>query len=427
MVRGEIEWEFSENEDGSGSFMATNKAINLIRQHLTRGEIEVAQSLYESCAEDVGDELLLELDVASTHLQKSLANLFYRSRDYRRAAQTCVRLGEWAQAARAFQSAGDYSGAAEAYLRAGNTPEAAAHFEKAGQTQRAIELYKSSNNLGRAADVAAASGDLVSAAKMWAKAGNRLAAIRSLSSISAGHPNYAEATSLLQRLKPERSATLVERTVTPENRETEHANPVYQAPLPSSDPFGALDGAVFDRNRSDARPISISQIDQANRRAAARYVTKMEGYDSLKQLALFESLSLDSMRDLYHLGNHVKYEAGEILIEQGRPGEALFILRSGRVKVCLVNGQKETVVASMTAGDCLGEMSLIDETPTSARVVAGEQTVAFVIRRDALMTYMYRDDQIALKVYKSFASILSKRLRTVTKQLQELKDSALTS
>ena len=76
MVRGEIEWEFSENDDGSGSFMATNKAINLIRQHLTRGEVEVAQSLYESCAEDVGDELLLELDVASSHLQKSLANLF---------------------------------------------------------------------------------------------------------------------------------------------------------------------------------------------------------------------------------------------------------------------------------------------------------------------------------------------------------------
>ena len=72
-------------------------------------------------------------------------------------------------------------------------------------------------------------------------------------------------------------------------------------------------------------------------------------------------------------------------------------------------------------------MSIIDETPTSARVVAEEKTVAFVIRRDALMTYMYRDDQIALKIYKSFAAILTKRLRTVTKQLQEVKDTTLTS
>ena len=59
------------------------------------------------------------------------------------------------------------------------------------------------------------------------------------------------------------------------------------------------------------------------------------------------------MRDLYHLGNHVNFEPGEVLIEQGRPGEALFILRSGRVKVCLVNGRKETLVANMEKGACL--------------------------------------------------------------------------
>ena len=92
------------------------------------------------------------------------------------------------------------------------------------------------------------------------------------------------------RLKPERSETLVERSVTIENRDTEHASPAYQPQISSSDPFGALDGAVFERSKGEARPISLSQIDQVSRRAAARYVTKMEGYDSLKQLALFESL-----------------------------------------------------------------------------------------------------------------------------------------
>jgi len=134
MVRGEIEWEFAEDDDGGGSFMATNKAINLIRQHLTRGEVDIALSLYESCAEDVGDELLLELDMASSHLQKALANLFYRSRDYRRAAQTCVRLEQWAQAAKAFQAAGDYAGAADAYMHNNQISEAAANYEKAGQS-----------------------------------------------------------------------------------------------------------------------------------------------------------------------------------------------------------------------------------------------------------------------------------------------------
>ena len=119
--------------------MATNKAINLIRQHLTRGEVDEALSLYESCAENVGDELLQELDMASSHLQKALANLFYRSRDYQRAAITCVRLGQWAQAAKAFQASGDYASAADAYLRTNQLDDAATNFEKAGLPQKAIE------------------------------------------------------------------------------------------------------------------------------------------------------------------------------------------------------------------------------------------------------------------------------------------------
>ena len=123
------------------------------------------------------------------------------------------------------------------------------------------------------------------------------------------------------------------------------------------------------------------------------------------------------MKDVYHLGSHMEFAPGSVLIEQGRTGEALFIIRSGLVNVCLVDLQSETIVTQMGEGAYVGEMALIDESPTSARVIAAEPTRAFVLRRDALSNYLYRNDSVALKIYKSFAGTLAERLRAATKQV----------
>ena len=50
---GEMEWEFAEDADGGGSFVATGKVVNFLRTHLARGEMDEALALYESCAQDV--------------------------------------------------------------------------------------------------------------------------------------------------------------------------------------------------------------------------------------------------------------------------------------------------------------------------------------------------------------------------------------
>jgi len=416
VLRGEIEWEFSENEEGAGSFMATNRAINLIRQHLTRGEIDIALSLYESCAENVGDELLLELDTASTNLQKSLANLFYRSRDFYRAAQTCIRLEQWAQAAKSFEAGGHYAQAADAFLRANLIDAAATNFEKAGQPDKAIELHQKNEAFEKAALVAASAGDALGAARLWADTGNRKAASRCLSSVPRDQPGYDDAVSMLSDMNRERTVTIIEDSAPAAATEAEVE--AYSGELKPMDPFNALDGNVFERRKAEPRAASLSNIDQFSQNAAARYVTKMDGYDSLKRLPIFEGLSMDELKDVYHLGSHMEFAPGEVLIEQGQPGQSLFIIREGKVKVCVIAGDTEAEVAEMDADSYVGEMSLIDESPTSARVVAKDATNAFVLSRDALSSYMLRHDHVALRIYKSFARTLAERLRVATGQVK---------
>jgi hypothetical protein len=182
-------------------------------------------------------------------------------------------------------------------------------------------------------------------------------------------------------------------------------------PAPASDPFSALDGPVFHRPRREApsRAASMSNIDVMSSQA---FVSRLEDYELLKPLPIFETLSLDEMQAFYHLCETVRFEPGEALIEEGQPGEALYIVREGDLVVTQAQPEGEPLeLARIGAGNYVGEMSLIDDAPTSATVAASSPVTAFRIRKDAFHDYLYSHDLVALRVYKSFTATLAARLR----------------
>jgi CRP-like cAMP-binding protein len=143
----------------------------------------------------------------------------------------------------------------------------------------------------------------------------------------------------------------------------------------------------------------------------------MEGYELLKTLPIFEDLSLDEVKDFYNLCESAVYEPGAVIIEQGRPGEALIIVREGSMLVSKIDGEKEIPIATLSAGKVVGEMSMIDDAPTSARVVAAERVKAFRIRKDAFQHYLFTHDLVALRVFRTFTRTLVQRLRDTNARL----------
>src|SRR5205814_1688829 len=103
---------------------------------------------------------------------------------------------------------------------------------------------------------------------------------------------------------------------------------------------------------------------------APALVSMMDGFDFLKSTPLFKDLSLDEMKAVYAACETQRFAPGAVLIEQGQPGEALYVLRKGSAKVTRVAQGAEEMVARMGAGSPAGEMSLVDDAPTSARVSA---------------------------------------------------------
>ncbi len=477
MIRGEMEYEFSDNE--GGQFFASGKVVAFLRSYLAKGEIDQAVALYESCVENVGDALFAEFKSASKVVQKGMANLFFRARDYRRAAAACEIIGEWVAAARAHEAALQWGKAAECHLRTGAKDRAAAMLQKAGDHRRAAELYFEAGDLASAAGVLAGAGDYLGAARLSLRAGDKKRAAQELAQVPPTDPNYPHALAELSDLLVDmgRRDLAIQRLLAaaPRDRRVRDAgqgelayrlgvilaaagrpaeaaaafdmvkawNPQFKdvaqriaslpadqavtvAPTHSRIPPATTGRTVPGTPAVPTAPQSVgggadpfaALEGNTEPSLSTGYVTRMQGYELLKTLPIFEDLSLDEMKDFYNLCEQVTFEPGEVVIEQGRSGQALVIVRQGSLDVVSVepSGQ-EKPLARLPAGKYVGEMSLIDESPTSARVKAAERVTAFRIRKDAFRAYLYTHDLVAMRVYRSFTRTLAERLRETNARL----------
>ena len=103
-------------------------------------------------------------------------------------------------------------------------------------------------------------------------------------------------------------------------------------------------------------------------------VTVAERARVLSGASLFSPLSQEDLRPLAEASEVVTFQPGDRIVNQGDPGESLYLILDGRVEVLarIVEGgaATETVVAWMSAGDALGELALLDGQPRSASCVA---------------------------------------------------------
>src|SRR5262249_43299208 len=86
-----------------------------------------------------------------------------------------------------------------------------------------------------------------------------------------------------------------------------------------------------------------------------------------QELPLFRGLSRIDLAKLLPELEDARFAAGEVLFREGDVGEALFVLRAGRVEVEAGGGAFGPVrLAELGAGDCLGELALLTGEPRNA-------------------------------------------------------------
>lgn len=128
---------------------------------------------------------------------------------------------------------------------------------------------------------------------------------------------------------------------------------------------------------------------------------------TLRNSWLSVGMSDESLRMLAAAMNSRSYAVGEILIRQGEPGERLHLLTAGKVEVRVrTPAGTVTAVATLGAGDCVGEMSLLTGDVTSAEVVAITATQSVTLERTDFNALIQSHPQIV----QEFVRILSRHL-----------------
>ena len=143
----------------------------------------------------------------------------------------------------------------------------------------------------------------------------------------------------------------------------------------------------------------------------------MENLELLGKLRIFGGLSDDELAKFSAIISEESYPPKAVIIEENTEGERLYIIKRGTVSVSKIDGEVETELVKLVAGEEFGEMSLIEDAKTSARVTAYNDVECITISRDQFQEMVDSDVNISSKVYKNFTKVLSERLRYTSTEL----------
>ncbi len=116
-------------------------------------------------------------------------------------------------------------------------------------------------------------------------------------------------------------------------------------------------------------------------------------------------------------GERRRVSPGTVLIHEGDVIDTLYILLEGQLVASVQTPEDKRELGRMEVGDMVGEVSLVDDRPTSATVTVVRDALVFGIPRAALRTRLESDVGFAARFYRAVAMSLSYHLRDNVAQI----------
>jgi len=143
----------------------------------------------------------------------------------------------------------------------------------------------------------------------------------------------------------------------------------------------------------------------------------------LRSLELFDQYSEERLRALSAYLEPLTFaDGGEIFVE-GAAADGMYFVASGRVRVTkrLADGSQKDL-ASLGAGDCFGEMALLDSIARSAGAYSVGATELLRLKRDDLQAWLSASPNDAMQFFAELVSVQSRRLRRTSAELALMYD-----
>jgi CRP/FNR family cyclic AMP-dependent transcriptional regulator len=128
----------------------------------------------------------------------------------------------------------------------------------------------------------------------------------------------------------------------------------------------------------------------------------------LRSVPLFRQVPDADLQALAQLVRERSHTKGSVILSQGDSGDALFLIRTGQVKVTVIaEDGREVILSVLGSGSFFGEMALLDDEPRSAHVIAMEHSTLLQLRREDFRARLRLSPDLSISLLRE----LSRRLR----------------
>jgi CRP-like cAMP-binding protein/predicted GNAT family N-acyltransferase len=145
------------------------------------------------------------------------------------------------------------------------------------------------------------------------------------------------------------------------------------------------------------------------------YLTRKLHQSPMHGIALFSNMSYPAVREFLREANILYLKQGDFLSRRGEVSDAMYVIVSGRLFVR--PGRGAQVVAKLSAGDVVGEISYLTATEHTADIEVAQDTEVLVLTQSVFRRLMERSPEISAKVLFNLSLVLCQRLRATTELL----------
>ena len=146
-------------------------------------------------------------------------------------------------------------------------------------------------------------------------------------------------------------------------------------------------------------------------------MSMLTNLDLIRRVPLFAMLTPAQAESLADAVDKRRFKRGELIVEQGKKCDALYIILAGRARVVVTDRRaREVILATLQPGDYIGEMSLIDQAPHSASVEAEIQTDALELGGHDFARCLLENHSTVAAVMRGLVG----RLRSADRKIESL-------
>ncbi len=150
-------------------------------------------------------------------------------------------------------------------------------------------------------------------------------------------------------------------------------------------------------------------------------------FELLRRVPIFAEIEPSRLKLLAFMSERVGYDPGKIVVRQGDPADAAYLIIDGHAEVVAETPAGPVILATLGANEIVGEMGILCNMPRNATVRAEDRLIALRISKESFMRMLREFPNISISIMQELAHRLeasNNQLRTAHAEINRLRERA---